>query len=55
MAKKPKLTKEQSEAIEREALRIYGRLNPDQLRVIHTSKQECINQARAKLFPRVKG
>ena len=47
----PKLTKEQSAAVEREALRLYDRYNPDHERTIHVSKQKCIDQARAKLCP----
>jgi hypothetical protein len=49
-----KLTKEQSEAVEREALRLYDKYNPDADVKINVSKQECINRARAKLFPQRK-
>lgn len=47
-----KLTKEQSAAIEREALKLYDRYNPDHQHVINVSKQECINQVQRKLFPK---
>lgn len=37
------------EAIEREALRLYDRLNPDWKREIKVSKADCIKMARERL------
>jgi hypothetical protein len=48
----PKLTKEQSAEVEREALRLYDKLNPQSDVKINVSKQECIDRARRKLFPK---
>lgn len=46
------LTKNQAAAVEREALRLYDRYNPDSERVINVGKSECIKEARRKLFGR---
>lgn len=46
-----KLTKEQSAEVEREALRLYDKRNPDSERVISVRKDECIRRAKLKLFP----
>jgi hypothetical protein len=39
--------------VERLALRLYDRMNPDQDRVINISKEECLQAAMARLFPPV--
>ena len=52
MAKTPKLTKEQSDEVEREALRLYDKLNPRSEIKINVGKSECIRRAEEKLFPR---
>lgn len=46
----PKPTKEQLEAIEREAMRLYDEYNPEPNKIIHVSKHECLRQAKAKLL-----
>ena len=45
-----KLTKEQAEAVEREALRLYDEYNPRSELQINVGKHECIKRARRKLF-----
>ena len=51
MLKLTKLTKEQSDAVEQEALRMYDQQNPRPDRRIKVSKAKCIKDAREKLYP----
>ena len=45
----PKLTKQQSAAVEREALRLYDKFNPQPDVAINISKAECIRLATRQL------
>lgn len=49
-----KLTKAQKEVVEREALRLYDKYNPEPELEIKVSKQECLDQAKRRLKRRAK-